>query len=373
MSTDWYETAYDLGIAEGMTPEEAHEWAERTARKAAMRTLDPVDTPGVSGVMESSDSNTPLTPHMGIRERFGLRAVMENAEKRPEPKMVVDGLLPQGLTLLAGGSKLGKSYMSLDIAFAVASGTLALGHLVTEPGDVLYLALEDRDDRIRRRMMELEPDHSSWPWDRLMLATINGIKDYPPGRLAVEWAQSVENPTLVIIDTITRFGGQGDREGYKADVAWMTKFHSYAQEHNLAVVGVTHTRQSRLEEGEDWFNKITGTTGIVGTADQAMLLDVQRGEQEGMLRLTGRDIPDAEYAIRRVGGFWNITDQLRGRRGDKSVEIGDFVIQMGETTTAEVAEHFSMTSAKASQYLGRLRKAGVISQVKRGTWSGTTN
>lgn len=51
--------------------------------------------------------------------------------------------------------------------------------------------------------------------------------------------------------------------------------------------------------------------------------------------------------------------------------IGDFVIQMGVSTTAQVAEHFSISTDKASQYLGRLRRAGVISQVKRGEWSGT--
>jgi Mn-dependent DtxR family transcriptional regulator len=71
-----------------------------------------------------------------------------------------------------------------------------------------------------------------------------------------------------------------------------------------------------------------------------------------------------------VGGFWQVTDQLRGKRGDLSVAIGDFVIQMGETTTAAVAEHFSISSDKASQYLGRLRRNGIISQVKRGTWAG---
>jgi RecA-family ATPase len=302
---------------------------------------------------------------------FNLQATMTRAADRPEPKMVVDGLLPQGLTLLAGGSKLGKSYMSLDIAFGVAAGSPVLGHMVTEQGQVLYLALEDRDDRLVRRMDELEPDRAAWPSPTdLCLVSVNSLGEYTPGALAIAWAEQATNPRLVIIDTITRFGGQGEREGYRADVQWMTRFHKYAQEHDIAVVGVTHTRQMKLEEGEDWFNKITGTQGIVGTADQAMLLDVQRGDSEGMLRVTGRDMPDAEFAIRRVGGFWQVTDQLRGKRGDLSVAIGDFVIQMGETTTAAVAEHFSISSDKASQYLGRLRRNGIISQVKRGTWAG---
>lgn len=368
MSTDWYETAYALALEEGMSAEEAHLWAESQDGPRAHARRDP----GGSGGLEVSEtpipSEPPFPPHP-LRERFGLRTVIENASTRKDPVMIVDGLVPQGFTLLAGGSKLGKSYVTLDIAFAVASGSLAMGSLVTEPGDVLLLALEDRDDRLYRRMSELEPDMSAWPWDRLTMVNVNTIGDYHPAQLALDWASEVEKPTLVIIDTITRFGGQSAQDGYKQDVQWASRFHSFAQKNNVALIGVTHTRQSKLEEGEDWFHKITGTTGIVGTADQAMLLDVQRGSQEGVLRATGRDLPDAEFAVRRVGGFWQITDQLRGRRGDLSVSIGDYVIQMGTVETADVAKHFDISSDKASQYLGRLVRASVITKVKRGTWA----
>lgn len=366
--SDNYESRYALALEEGMSAEEAHEWAESRARARK----PPGGSGGMEGKGESGEpSNPPFPPQVeSTIRKFSLGITVETALTRPEPKMIVDGLLPQGLTLLAGGSKLGKSFMSLDLAFSVAAGCPALGGLVTEPGDVLYLALEDRDDRLIRRLTDLEPDRSTWPMDRLTLVCVNTIGEHPPGQLAIEWAEVVENPTLVIIDTITRFGGLGERGGYKAEVDWMTRFHKYAQKHDIGVVGVTHTNQMKREEGDDWFHAITGTTGIVGTADQAMLLDVRRGEQEGVLRVAGRDVPDAEFALRRVGGFWQITEQLRGRRGDLSVQIGDFVIQGGTVTTAQVAEFFSMTSDKASQYLGRLRKAGVISQVKRGTWSG---
>lgn len=377
MADDGYESWYALALDEGMTPEEAHEWAE--ARSHAHAHAHARRATGGSGGMEGTETPNPSIPPVPPQgeggsdylTRFRLKEVAETAAERPEPKMIVDGLLPQGFTLFAGGSKLGKSFTTLDIVFGVAAGTPVLGSLATEPGDVLYLALEDRDDRIMRRMAELEPDKAQWPWDRLTLVCVNTIGTYPPGRLALDWARTVKRPTLVAIDTITRFGGQGDRSGYKADVEWMSRFHAFSQEHDLALLGVTHTNQMKMEEGDDWFHKISGTTGIVGTADQAMLLDVKRGESEGMLRVTGRDIPDAEFALRRAGGFWQITEQLRGKRGDLSVAIGDYVIQMGTATTREVAEHHGISSDKASQYLGRLKRAGVLHQPKRGEWSGT--
>ncbi len=58
-------------------------------------------------------------------------------------RWMVPGLLPDGLTLLAGKPKMGKSWLALELAIAVATGGVALGQIPVEPGDVLYLALED--------------------------------------------------------------------------------------------------------------------------------------------------------------------------------------------------------------------------------------
>jgi len=355
--TDRYDSLYTLALEEGMTAEEADAWASSRAR--ARR------DPGGSGGMEGEEpSNPPFPPQ-------GLRALAEAANARPTPTFVVDGLLPTGLSVLAGASKIGKSFMALDIAFGVAAASPVLGQMITEPGDVLYLALEDTSTRLDRRLSDLEPTRDAWPWDRLTIYSQDMVRGVAPGMIAQTWAESVDSPRLLIIDTITRFGGLGERSGYQAEVQWMSKFHDFAAKHQIALLGLTHTNQMKMEEGDDWFNKISGTTGIIGTADNVMLLDVKRGENEGMLRIEGRDMDPTEHAIRKVGPWWQQTSQIRGRRGDTSVDMGDFVIQMGETTTAAVAEHFGITSDKASQYLGRLKKAGVIGSVRRGVWTGT--
>lgn len=242
--------------------------------------------------------------------------MVEYAASKKEPTFVVDGLLPTGLSILAGASKIGKSFMALDIGFGVAAGAPVLGSMVCEQGDVLYLALEDTATRLTARLDGLDPDRASWPRDALTIYPMDALDGAQPGWLAKVWAESVENPTLVIIDTITRFGGLGERSGYAAEVQWMSKFHDFATRHEVALLGLTHTNQMKLEEGDDWFNKISGTTGIIGTADNVMLLDVKRGETEGMLRVEGRDMDPTEYAIRKVGPWWQQTHQIRGRRGD---------------------------------------------------------
>jgi RecA-family ATPase len=55
----------------------------------------------------------------------------------------VPGIVCEGLSLLAGPPKVGKSWLSLDLALSVAGGGKAFGAIPVQPGPVLYLALED--------------------------------------------------------------------------------------------------------------------------------------------------------------------------------------------------------------------------------------
>lgn len=70
----------------------------------------------------------------------------------PEPKWAVGGLLSEGATVFAGAPKVGKSFMALGLAIAIASGGRALSSIPVEQGDVLYLALEDGDKRMKKRL-----------------------------------------------------------------------------------------------------------------------------------------------------------------------------------------------------------------------------
>ena len=66
----------------------------------------------------------------------------------------VEGLITEGLTVLVGGSKLGKSWICMDMAYCVATGTPYWGHKTTSC-PVLYLALEDSQRRLQSRNTKL--------------------------------------------------------------------------------------------------------------------------------------------------------------------------------------------------------------------------
>jgi AAA domain len=110
---------------------------------------------------------------------------------------VIEGLIPEGLSMLVGRPKIGKSWLALDIALAVASqdGT-CLGGRKVEHGNVLYAACEDSQRRLQARIAKLHGVHSNkWP-ERLDLAT--GWKRLDKGGVIDlgEWIKRVERPRV---------------------------------------------------------------------------------------------------------------------------------------------------------------------------------
>jgi RecA-family ATPase len=118
-------------------------------------------------------------------------------------------LIPEGVTILAGKPKVGKSWFALDLALALAGGRFVLGDIHLIEGDVLYAAPEDNDRRLRARIERiLTQNEQKWP-DRLTLTTKWNRLDAGGVADAKEWAASVTRPRLMIFDTLAGF--RGDR------------------------------------------------------------------------------------------------------------------------------------------------------------------
>ena len=97
------------------------------------------------------------------RSRIGSAAELRG-KRFPALKYIVPEILAEGCTLIAGRPKLGKSWLMLDIGIAVAAGRYCLGESKCEQGDVLYLALEDNERRLQRRITKILGAFSTeWP------------------------------------------------------------------------------------------------------------------------------------------------------------------------------------------------------------------
>ncbi|HEX7736397.1 MAG TPA: AAA family ATPase, partial [Ktedonobacteraceae bacterium] len=78
-----------------------------------------------------------------------------------EPGWIVQGLLPVGVSLLAGPPRIDKALLANQLGLSVATGAPFLRRFPTRQGRVLYLALAESDVHVRGRARGLLNDQSS--------------------------------------------------------------------------------------------------------------------------------------------------------------------------------------------------------------------
>ena len=222
----------------------------------------------------------------------------------PEPRWAVPGIVAEGLTLLAGAPKSGKSWLLLGLGWSVACGGLALGRLRVEPGDVLYCALEDTPRRLQDRLDKvLGPEAAPGG-----LHIVTMLPQMPQAiELLDEWLTEHPAARLLIVDVLGKVrppaGPQVDR--YELDYKVIGALKALADRHAVAVLVSTHTRKMGAD---DVFDTVSGSVGLTGAADTTLVLRRARGDTEGTLNVTGRDVPECEYALSfdALTGWWSL-------------------------------------------------------------------
>ena len=205
---------------------------------------------------------------------------------------VIDGLLPVGTYLLAGAPKIGKSFLVLQMAYQVSMGTPFLG-FSSRQGTVLYLALEDTCERLQKRLAQMTEQDS----EHLILSVFSETLDEGlTERLSDFWSEHTDT-VLIIIDTLQRVRSRTpDGGSYAADYDTLARLKEFSDTFGVTVLVVHHTRK---EGAEDVFNMISGTNGLMGAADGALLLHKdKRTASDAVLEVVGRDQPQLRLHLR---------------------------------------------------------------------------
>ena len=207
----------------------------------------------------------------------------------PDLKWAVPGLVPEGLSLLVGAPKVGKSYLALNLAVAVARGEKALGEIDCDSGDTLYLALEDSPRRLRTR---LEDVLGTGPVpSRLTVITAEEWRGIDQVKV---WLRHHPEARLVVIDILARVrDDQPEGNAYRNDYKALLPYLELARKYQVAIVVLHHDRKMKAE---DWLEGVSGTNGLTGAADTILMLQRRRGADKGRLFITGRDVEEDERA-----------------------------------------------------------------------------
>lgn len=254
------------------------------------------------------DDATPTVQDLRARVYWTAEDLL--AADLPELKFAVPGIVPEGLSLLVGSPKAGKSWAALGIGMAVAAGGRALGAIPCEPGDVLYLALEDGPRRLRDRLRKLLEGDAPPP--RLAFVTRAPRIDEDLSGFLARWLESVTTPRLVIIDVLARVRPPTDGRGslYASDYEALQPLQALANLHGVALLLVHHTRKAT---SDDFLATVSGTHGLAGAADAVLVLARSRTSADAVLSVTGRDIDESEHALTfdQQLGSWRLMGDAR--------------------------------------------------------------
>jgi AAA domain len=289
----------------------------------------------------------------------------------PPIKYAVPLYVAEGLTLLAGAPKRGKSWLALDLCVTVAIGGYTLGDQKCEPGDVLYCALEDSPRRMKSR-----------------LRTFCQLSNTPPQRLTIwfngdlprlgegcedslrEWITGADAPRLIVIDTLNyiRPARERDEEPYTYDYRSTMALQRLAQDHGIAIIVVHHTRKSAAD---DYLESISGTNGLTGGSDSVIVLERQ-GDGSTVFKGRGRDIEEFELAARfdKDECRWRVMgDASESRLSEVRSKILKHLRDAGWFLTPhEIASQTGLRRNAVDQRLFQMVKAGEVIRVGRGKY-----
>lgn len=292
-------------------------------------------------------------------------AQLKNKDFPPLQEAIPD-LLPVGLTVLAGPPKLGKSFMVLNIACALPSAGKAFSRFDVKGGECLYLALEDSQRRIQNRMLTQLGDYEEWPSelpDFIHSAPLcgAGLED-----ALTSWLRTHPKAKLIVIDTYAKVRPprQKGADPYLEDYRIAARLQQLALAHGIAILLVHHTKK---QEEQDFLSSVSGTHGLTGAADCVWVLKRKRGEFEGVLSVTGRDIEERDLAMKIIDGDWLcMGDATEVKRSESRKKILDVLAKKSSLTPLEIATATQLNRGTVRRLLTKLlNEAAVIKRAEQ--------
>lgn len=279
----------------------------------------------------------------------------------PDPKWAVPGLLPVGLSVLAGRPKLGKSWLSLQIAVAVGTGGLVLNQQV-EAGRALYLALEDSPRRLKERLYKQTAPATAdadfrfeWPFlhERGTADLLHEIdrKGY----------------SLVVIDTLARAVGGADQMDLGAMNLLYGSLQRIAQDRQVTILLVDHHRKGASKGEGDPIDDIMGSTGKAAVADAALGLYRKQGNRNAILKIVGRDVDEQELAVNfdQMTGCWQLVGNAgEVIQGEQMEEILTALKTLGKATHREVMDATGQDRGNSFRRLEKLIQRGKVLRIE---------
>lgn len=280
-------------------------------------------------------------------------------KKFEDPKWLIPTILPEGVSLLAGRPKMGKSYLVLESLIAMSCGGFAFGSkdLQCPKRGVLYISLEDGEKRLQSRIQELAGDagfnenfYFETEWPKLDKGGLQKLE---------KWLDDAPEVDVVAIDTWQRIKGETSSKGnaYENDVNLMTPLKAMADKRGISIVLIHHTRKA---SADDPLDEVSGSTGLTGSVDTILIIRRDKGGNPS-LYVRGRDVEQEEYALERSEtGGWTLEGKLEDRLTPEQQQVIDVLAEYKTLRLVEIAARIGKSKQAVLSLVSKLIRKGLV-------------
>ena len=290
----------------------------------------------------------------------------------PPVKWFVPDLIPEGLTLLAGDAKVGKTFFALNVGLALAQGGMALGEKkVDKPYNVCYMALDDSERRIISRVEKLCPEGVPTNFHHIDHFPYKFTEPFM--KQLAPFLQEIDTQFL-IVDTWQKVNPPPLQKGtsYEVEYAAVSSVKEFFQSIGISLMIITHTNKTKSEDHTNIFQKIQGSTGMQGGCDSMLLLD--KGERGLTLHTNGNDVADDDFAMEfdKTSFHWYIAGEAQEVfRSDARQEYLDLLRKAGAKgmKQMDIAAKTGKSTAAVGKTLKLMANEGLVIRPKeKGKW-----
>jgi len=285
----------------------------------------------------------------------------------PVTQFCVPDLIPEGVVLLCAPPKAGKSFFCLNLCIAKAIGGKLLDRQLDQ-SECLYLALEDNAQSLKERTRRMLPN-SKTPKG---ITIFHHSKPLGAGgeQDIIQHLDQHPNCKLIIIDTLAKVRPiqSSNSNAYLEDYHLLNLLTSITKTHmGLTILVIHHVRKAKAD---DIFETISGTTGLDGAADAAIVWG--RDGKNMLFNLKGRRVPyiTGDDALVMELAEDIMTWQLKGRAidicaSDSRRQVRQ-AIQDGAETLKELIEIVDISYDALKKLIRRMVADGEIERNKVG-------
>ncbi|NOH11748.1 MAG: AAA family ATPase [Chloroflexi bacterium] len=299
-----------------------------------------------------------------VRALPGLVSAAELRHGQYTPtQWAIPNLLPAGLGVLAGKAKVGKSWLALQMAKAVAKGSQLFEDKV-QKGRVLYLALEDPRGRIKARTHK-QGWANQLEVQFLTMDEANQIEDMRgEGMEQLKTEIRRGRYRLVVIDTLSQAFG-GGQMSLAQMMRTMKPLHNVANKRNCTVLLVDHHRKSSMFT-RDTVNDLYGSIGKSGVADTILGLYRTRGRVGARLEVRGRDVAERTMALyfESKRGMWHYEGEAGEKLSEERGAIVTYLKEAGPKTAKVMAREMGVDYGNLHRKLQAMVEDGVLERGK---------